>query len=71
MSANSISNIPTDELESDLADTEIDIQVCELALDTGVTTYGTGKSVTYRLNTNQMIRDQIKAELERREQVTA
>lgn len=63
----SISEIPTDELKSDLADTEIDIQVCELALIQGVETYGTGKSVTYRLNTNQMIRDQIKAELARRE----
>lgn len=67
----SISDIPTDELQSDLADTEIDIQVCELALASGVTKYGTNKSVLYRVNTNYMIRDQIKAELERREVVHA
>lgn len=47
----SISEIPTDELQSDLADTEIDIQVCELALAQGVTRYGTNKSVTYTQNT--------------------
>lgn len=67
----SISEIPTDELQSDLADTEIDIQVCELALNSGVTTYGTHKSVLYRVNANYQIRDQIKAELARRELVPA
>lgn len=61
-----ISEIPTDELESDLADTEIDIQVCTMALEQGVERYGTGKSVAYRLNANCQIRDQIKAELNRR-----
>lgn len=62
-----ISEIPTEELESDLADTEIDIQVCTMALERGVERYGTGKSVAYRLTTNCLIRDQIKAELARRE----
>ena len=63
----SITEIPTDELQSDLVDTEIDIQVCTMALEQGVERYGTGKSVAYRLTTNCLIRDQIKAELARRE----
>ena len=67
----SISDIPTEELQSDLADTEIDIQVCTMALEQGVERYGTGKSVAYRLNANCQIRDQIKAELARREVVHA
>ena len=61
-----ISEIPTGELQDDLAETEGDIKVCELALLHNITSYGTGKSVEYRLVTNKMIRDQIKAELERR-----
>lgn len=61
-----ISEIPTDMLEIDLADHELDIQVCEIALATGQTKYGTGKSVAYRLETSRMIYSQIKAELERR-----
>lgn len=61
-----ISEIPTGELIDDLAETEGDIKVCELALLHGIEKYGTGKSVTYRLNTNRMIRDQIAAELQRR-----
>lgn len=67
----SISEIPTSELQSDLADTDIDIQVCELALIHGVESYGTGKSVRYRLTANRQIRDQIEAELARREVVYA
>ncbi len=61
-----ISDIPTGELQDDLAETESDIEICELALLHGIEKYGTGKSVEYRLNTDKMIRDQIKAELERR-----
>ena len=67
----SISEIPTDMLQVDLADHEIDIDVCTLALATGQTKYRTGKSVAYRLETSRMIRDQIKAELERREAIHA
>lgn len=67
----SISEIPTEELKTDLADTEIDIQVCTMAMEQGIERYGTGKSVAYRLTTNCMIRDQIKAELARREVVYA
>lgn len=61
-----ISEIPTRELVEDLVDTLKDITVCEFALNQGVTTYGTHKSVLYRLNANYTIRNQIKAELERR-----
>jgi hypothetical protein len=62
----SITEIPTSELQDDLAETLGDIQVCELALLHGIETYGTGKSVQYRLNTNCLIRDQIREELARR-----
>ncbi len=66
-----ISEIPTGELATDLEKTLDDIALCERALAQGVETYGTGKSVTYRLTTNCMIRDQIAAELERREAIHA
>lgn len=61
-----ISDVSTRELVQDLVASLQDITLCEFCLAQGVKKYGTEKSVTYRLNTNRQIVDQIKAELGRR-----
>jgi hypothetical protein len=61
-----ISEIPTRELVQDLVASLQDITLCEFCLAQGVQTYGTEKSVAYRLETNRLIVEQLKAELERR-----
>lgn len=61
-----ISEVTTRELVQDLVSSLQDITLCEFCLAQGVQTYGTEKSVSYRLETNRLIVDQIKAELERR-----
>ena len=66
-----IMTIPTSELLADLAETEQDIMTCRVALLNGVQVYGDGESVLYRLTRNQEIRGRIKAELARRDLVTA
>lgn len=67
-----ISEVDTKTLVTDLLATIKDAAVCELALTVGLAQYGTGKSVAYRLETNRLMAERIKAELERRgEMVTA
>ena len=60
-----ITTIPTNELESDLLDSQNDIKVCELALLLDVTSYNHG-SVNDRLEKNKYFVKVITAELERR-----
>jgi hypothetical protein len=62
----SIIEIPTRELVEDLVASLQDITLCEFCLAQGVQTYGTEKSVAYRLEANRQMAAQIKAELERR-----
>ena len=61
-----ISEVSTRELVQDLVASLQDITLCEFCLAQGVQTYGTEKSVAYRLETNRLIVEQLKAELERR-----
>jgi hypothetical protein len=60
-----IKEIPTSELESDLLDSQNDINACELALLYGITSYGRGY-VNDRLEKNKYFVKVIVAELERR-----
>lgn len=64
-----LSDVGTKTLVSDLVASLQDITLCEFALAQGVTTYGTEKSVAYRLEANRQTVAQIKAELERRGEV--
>jgi len=61
-----LSDIPTNELLADLAESIADIRICELALVQGVTHYSVDKSVNYRLKINKQIVTKIEAELNRR-----
>ena len=61
-----IRDIPTGELVADLAKTDVDMLICEIALKVGVTEYDSDKSVKYRIKTNQQIAAKIRAELDRR-----
>jgi len=47
--------IPLEELRADRAETVADIRTCKVALAKGITTYGDGQSVPYRLNKNYEI----------------
>lgn len=64
-----ISEVDTKTLVSDLLDTIKDAAVCELALTVGLTQYGSGKSVLYRLADNRQIEANIRAELARRGEI--
>ncbi len=61
-----ICSIPMTELVSDLTDTITDIEVCQQALDAGVTEYSFHESTARRLEVNKNIKEQIEAEIERR-----
>jgi hypothetical protein len=61
-----ITEIPTSELKNDLAESLLDIKVCEVARAHNITRYK-GGSVKHRLDTNRAIVQKIKAELARRE----
>jgi hypothetical protein len=63
---NDITEIPTSELENDLAASLQDIKVCTIAIREGIATYS-GGSVQDRLDTNRAIVQKIKAELAQRE----
>lgn len=60
-----ISSIPIEELEKDLAESEVDIAICQLALDQGITSYSQGL-VVGRLSDNKHFVDLISKELQRR-----
>ncbi len=61
-----ITEIPHTELMKDKHESIADIDVCQLALAQGVTTYGKGRSVRERLKVNQGIVAKIDTELARR-----
>ena len=61
-----IRDIPTGELVADLAATEADMLLCEIALKVGVTQYDSDKSVKYRIGINRQTAAKIRAELDRR-----
>lgn len=63
---NDITEIPTSELENDLAASLQDIKVCTIAIREGITAYS-GGSVQHRLDTNRAIVQKIKTELVQRE----
>jgi hypothetical protein len=60
-----ITEIPDSELRNDLAETEMDIKVCEVALLHGIAEYN-GKSTEERLIANKEIKAVIEQELKRR-----
>lgn len=66
-----ITKMPHTELMKDKTESLAFIEVCQSALDMGVTTYGNGKSVQRRLEVNQGIVRKIDAELARREAAVA
>lgn len=63
-----ITKISIEELNKDLAESRIDISVCENALSIGVTKYSAG-SVQERLDINKKIVAKIEVELKRRSEV--
>jgi hypothetical protein len=65
-----IHSIPTEELEKDLLDSNIDIGVCETALQLGITSYS-GGPIQKRLEANKCFVKVITAELERRKAAPA
>lgn len=60
-------NIPTDELQADIAQARADLLICFLALKMDITHYE-GESVAERMASNQKVVDVIRAELTRRGQ---
>jgi predicted NACHT family NTPase len=61
-----ITTIPTHELHDDRAESISDIEICELALENGVTHWGNAQSTQYRLDVNRRIVARIDKEIERR-----
>jgi len=61
-----ITTIPLSELKNDLAETVIDIKVCDLALLHGIVTYSGGQSTSERLRINKEIKAKIEAEIDKR-----
>jgi hypothetical protein len=60
-----ITTISTDVLEKDLRESEIDISVCQVALDNGINNYS-GGFVAARLQSNKYFVELITKELNRR-----
>lgn len=58
--------IPYDELIKDRQESELDIPICEAALEIGVKTHRDGTSVQERIDVNKLIIVKIDLELERR-----
>ena len=65
MSNVDMSKFSTEDLLTDLADSDADIIVCENALRLGITEYSGGKT-QHRLDVNRKIAAKIRAELARR-----
>ena len=61
-----ISEIPTEELEYDLAGAKADKSACAAALSLGIMEDRNGKSIIQRRDNNRWVIDKIEAELKRR-----